>query len=768
MVLTGPPGVGKTAMLDVSAELGTRLGFEVVRTSPPPGQPGRLIWAQLLWDAGADDETATALLGDPDPLTVDAAARQLISVRPRLILVDDIDRGGLDCIGLMAVLAPRLTGAPMAVLASALTSTGVGRELHLKPLSEQDLGLLMDDLSAATRRAVWIASRGLPGAARSLASDLRALRSNQDPVVHVALNTVSRVEFLEVDVTVVRLLETALERARDERTRARLLARLSAELLGEASAAARRRSLADEALELARRGGDAEILAEVLDARLSALWDPGGAEDRLAAGSEIVDLAQAAGDGARERHGLFWRFVALMELGRVAEAESALAAFAREAALAGDIEAGVMVTARHAMLAILRGRFDEAERLAGEAVDHARAVRLPDAENLRGALAASIAVERDPTKLRELVEGMLATLQRRLPGHFYEATAARALAILDRLPEAATELERVLPRVLAGSGPRWLGAMSDLAFAAAAVGNTSAAASIYDAIGPYRGRLVVFSGASHVWGPVSHYLGVLATALGRYDEAVVHLGEAIAVEEQIGALPYLAHSLAALASALEGRGGSGDAEAAAAGRERARSIAERLGMTVLLRQLGPPGDEWALRREGEDWLLEAGSERARLRDARGLHYLRMLVSSPGRDISALELVSGGGGLVASEPDPVVDQAGLAAYRRRLVVLEGELDSADAAGDATRALQAEHERDALLGELRRATGLGGRPRHTSPEAERARVNVTRTLRATIERIEPMAPKAAAHLRASVRTGLACRYDPVPGGPERWRV
>ena len=57
---------------------------------------------------------------------------------------------------------------------------------------------------------------------------------------------------------------------------------------------------------------------------------------------------------------------------------------------------------------------------------------------------------------------------------------------------------------------------------------------------------------------------------------------------------------------------------------------------------------------------------------------------------------------------------------------------------------------------------------APEAERARVNVTRTLRATIERMAVAAPRAAAHLRASVRTGAACRYDPAAGGPSRWHV
>jgi hypothetical protein len=75
---------------------------------------------------------------------------------------------------------------------------------------------------------------------------------------------------------------------------------------------------------------------------------------------------------------------------------------------------------------------------------------------------------------------------------------------------------------------------------------------------------------------------------------------------------------------------------------------------------------------------------------------------------------------------------------------------------------------LTAELRRAAGLAGRDRQPSSEAERARVNVTRTLRATIERIAPAAPLAAAHLRSSIRTGAACRYQPAPGGPARWHV
>jgi hypothetical protein len=74
-------------------------------------------------------------------------------------------------------------------------------------------------------------------------------------------------------------------------------------------------------VELARQVGDPRVLAETLDAQLGAVWDPESAEQRLETGAAIIGLAREAGDLARERKGLFWRFVALMELGRVAEAE---------------------------------------------------------------------------------------------------------------------------------------------------------------------------------------------------------------------------------------------------------------------------------------------------------------------------------------------------------------------------------------------------------------------------------------------------------------
>jgi tetratricopeptide (TPR) repeat protein len=383
------------------------------------------------------------------------------------------------------------------------------------------------------------------------------------------------------------------------------------------------------------------------------------------------------------------------------------------------------------------------------------------------ALRGTIAAELDPSTWSAAVD-VFRALSRSLPGHLMEATVARILAKVGRMPEAAVELERLLPRALAGSGPRWLGAIADLAVAAAAIGNAPAAAQLYQALVPYRDRLVVWGGANSVTGPVSYYLGLLATELGELDDAVGHFEQAIAFAQGIGALPGLAHSLVGCADALIARCDEGDAQRGLDYRHHARSIAERLGMSVLLQMMSPPADEWMLGRDGDDWMLEAGAERVRLRDSRGLHYLRALLAAPGREISALDLAAGGAGLRAADPGPVLDPAARDAYRRRLAALAAELDAADRTADPERAERAEAERQAVLDELRRASGLGGRHREISAEAERARVNVTRTLRATVERITATAPRAGAHLQASLRTGRVCRYQPVAGGPSRWHV
>ena len=397
----------------------------------PPGAGGGLT---------ADDgpaATGSVAGGAADTRDADALVAALADGVRRLVLVDDADQDAAAGIALIRGLAGRLAGSATAVLATTgagsggLTAlpgltgragladsaglagrtglaepagsaglagppglavlaglAGRGRVLALEPLSPDEIGELAGVTGGAARYALWAASGGRPGPARVLAVTLAGLPPGTDPVVHLALTVDSAEPFLTVDTRLVRLIEAALDRGPAAPQRARLLARLAHALLGDASQAARRRELIAEALPLARNSGDPAVLAEVLDARLHALWDPAGAQDRLESAAEIIAAARDSADLARERRGLFWRFVALMELGRVTEAESALAAFEHEARLAGDAAGQIMALARHAMLATIRGRFAEAETLASRVAEQGAAIHLPDTPRPRARFAA--------------------------------------------------------------------------------------------------------------------------------------------------------------------------------------------------------------------------------------------------------------------------------------------------------------------------------------------------------------------------------------------
>lgn len=169
--------------------------------------------------------------------------------------------------------------------------------------------------------------------------------------------------------------------------------------------------------------------------------------------------------------------------------------------------------------------------------------------------------------------------------------------------------------------------------------------------------------------------------------------------------------------------------------------------------------------ENECWTLRCGEEVVRLQAARGLSQLALLIANPGVEIHALDLFASTPALglgTGAHPDhrgqPVLDGQAKRAYRHRLEALDEEATLATALGDDKRAIRVDDERAALIDELRRARGLGGRDRRLGSDAERARVNVTRTLRAALERIERLAPEAGSHLRVSVRTGTFCCYQP----------
>jgi hypothetical protein len=142
-----------------------------------------------------------------------------------------------------------------------------------------------------------------------------------------------------------------------------------------------------------------------------------------------------------------------------------------------------------------------------------------------------------------------------------------------------------------------------------------------------------------------------------------------------------------------------------------------------------------------------------------------LLTNPGRPISALQL-TGADGALSSPAQPVLDQRARVEYRQRVASLTSQTDAAESAGDSEAAAELRKELDALLDELRRSMGRGGRSRQFADAGERARTAVRKAIKRAITEIGESEPALGEMLDRTVVTGTTCVYTPDPARPLAW--
>lgn len=567
------------------------------------------------------------------------------------------------------------------------------------------------------------------------------------------------------------LEEAAAVLAEDVPVRPLVLARLSV-ALSLMGADERRLQLADEAVRLARIGGDPAALAAAIGARCDAIAGPDHVAERLGAATEIVALARRVGDVGLELLGRRHRVVALLELRDLGGFDAEVAAFARGAERLGDPLYSWYVPLWQAMRAHAEGRLDEAEALARRARDSGTSGGSVNAPMLQRVMAMCIAADRGDVvgieaawaEMRAAHPELLSTPVYHVTTAWLDAEAGRLDGVRGALAALARSDLALLPR-----DQEWLASMAQLVIGAAAVGDRVMLQRAYDELLPYAG-LGCFEGLCAVdRGVVDRFLVLAAGHLGDLAAVQRHVDAALAGGEATGTL-VAADTVADCATAFAAAGAPDRAAELAA---EAIARYDALGLDRRAERLRPrlaPAPAVtvtaALVRDGDGWAFTYEGTTVRVRHAKGIADLAVLLANRERDVHVRTL-EGVEGLPAGTAQPALDDEAVTAYRDRLRDLEGELDEADRHADVERAAKLAAERDALIDELARNLGLGGRRRSAGSDPdERLRKAVSARVKASIDRLEEVHPALGRHLRHSVRTGYYCAY--APERPVTWHV
>jgi tetratricopeptide (TPR) repeat protein len=400
-----------------------------------------------------------------------------------------------------------------------------------------------------------------------------------------------------VDRDRVSALEDALQAhgSRDTSVRARLLAHLAMELTAGLDWI-RREQLADEALVLARRIGDAATLASVLSMRCNTLFGPRVTSERRAHAAEAARLARELGDPIVEAQATIIGADAALEAGDLADSTRLHERYARLTEQLGVPLMRWYERSWHVKHCLVAGTPQAAEQLAFDAVAVGQEVGQPDAFAW---FLSQIGVAR-------LLQGTLDTGEPNLPDLFAmpvslpigsELTPSHSTWLqvelgksvtfceVGRMEEGRQHFEAAMANDL-DDLPRDYAQLSIPAHASLAcvhLRDHERARKLRALIEPYAD---CFVDSGPAWcGAASHYLGQLAAMLEELDEADEHFAHAARMYERIGARAWLIHAQIDWAEMLRARRRSGDVERADALLRHAAATAGLLELEHIQRRI---------------------------------------------------------------------------------------------------------------------------------------------------------------------------------------
>ncbi|HUE26079.1 MAG TPA: AAA family ATPase [Solirubrobacteraceae bacterium] len=294
------------------------------------------------------------------------------------------------------------------------------------------------------------------------------------------------------------------------------------------------------AIALARRSGDSAALAKVL---VRSYWSRGQTplEEILEMLSEAKAIGEELGDIELQAEATSWRVPSFVAMGDIASARREITVL-RELAHASAQPFMLHVVEHYgSAIALADGRLEDAEEMAARSHEVGRLLTGRDASGTYGIQVFSL--RREQGRIAEL-----APVVRILAGSSRERGAWRpglvsVLVELGMESEARRELTRIVREGLDQFRESlWLASLTYITDACAALGDAAAAALVYPELEPLTGTNVMIGHLVCCYGSADRYLGMLAATLGEWERAEDHFERAIALNREMGAMTWLAHT----------------------------------------------------------------------------------------------------------------------------------------------------------------------------------------------------------------------------------
>ena len=477
---------------------------------------------------------------------------------------------------------------------------------------------------------------------------------------------------------------------------------LHARLLGAAAIVAcyddptRAWELLRVAQEMAASTADDRATLDVAIAEFNVFWslappDRTWSQRALKISDDIEELARKTRDAAALADAMNWRVEVALRMGDLTTAERALVLL-ESSPLGPTVVAQIMSSIHRGAIAGLRADLSSVRAATARARRLAAASDVTDAPVAMMDVAHRYVFGRDDP--RDLEEALAAAVSRTAPGTPHaRATTPIVRSLMAALAAGAGDVERA-PKLLPHRGSsllRWGGTVGGLAAVcfsevAAACELPDLADATYRWLQPAAGQLMYNGTIWTVFGSADHFLGRCASALGRVDDAERHFTAALTIERRVGAPHLQARThfrLAELDAVRDDSTRTRHLDACLALCEQhhltyLRSCAEALaGPRPQQREAPTPVGRGPnrLTREGDVWTVTFDSRTVRLKDAKGIRLLARLLTEPGREIHALDLVGAPGLVGGDDGGPVLDAAAKDAYRHRLNDLAEDLEEA---------------------------------------------------------------------------------------------